>query len=98
MFFFFSAVLPNAGGSCIEDIFNIHIKYGSTPRSQLKIKLGQVELNDNILQQYEHHSNETHFNIVVPFLAPLVAIEVFFKFPWVALVIVSIAQFTSHKW
>ncbi|XP_048064404.1 zona pellucida protein AX 2 isoform X1 [Megalobrama amblycephala] len=68
-------VLPNAGGICIEDIFNIHIKYGSTPRSQLKIKLGQVELNDNVLQQYEHHSNETHFNIVVPFLAPLVAIE-----------------------
>ncbi|XP_051732227.1 zona pellucida protein AX 2 isoform X2 [Ctenopharyngodon idella] len=68
-------VHPNAGGRCNQDIFNIFVQYGSTPRSQLKIKLGQVEINDEVLQQYEHHSNETHFKIVVPFLAPLVAIE-----------------------
>ncbi|XP_067273365.1 zona pellucida protein AX 2 [Pseudorasbora parva] len=67
--------IPNAGGSCDQDVFNIYVKYGSTPRSQLKIKLGQVELTDEVLQQYEHHSNKTHFDIVVPFLAPLVALE-----------------------
>lgn len=59
----------------------MYVKYGSTPSSQLKIKLGHMELNDKILQQYEHHSNETHFFIIVPFLAPVVAFEVFFRFP-----------------
>lgn len=78
---FSSAVSPTAGGRCSEDIFRINVKYGSTPRSQLQIKLGQVELNDEVLQEYEHHSNETHFVIIVPFLAPLVALEVFFRFP-----------------
>ncbi|XP_056118661.1 zona pellucida protein AX 2 [Rhinichthys klamathensis goyatoka] len=68
-------VRPTAGGRCNEDIFNIHVKYGSTPRSQLQIKLGQVELSDEVLQEYEHHSNATHFVIIVPFLAPLVALE-----------------------
>uniref|UniRef100_A0A671QGJ0 Zona pellucida protein AX 2 n=1 Tax=Sinocyclocheilus anshuiensis TaxID=1608454 RepID=A0A671QGJ0_9TELE len=46
--------------------------YGS---SQIKIHLGHLELNNKILQQYEHHSNETHFEIIVPFLAPVVAFE-----------------------
>ncbi|RXN26748.1 zona pellucida sperm-binding 2-like isoform X2 [Labeo rohita] len=68
-------VLPNAGGSCEQEHFKMYVKYGSTPSSQLKIKLGHMELNDKILQQYEHHSNETHFFIIVPFLAPVVAFE-----------------------
>ncbi|KAF4099251.1 zona pellucida protein AX 2 [Onychostoma macrolepis] len=68
-------VLPHAEGSCNEDSFNIYVKYGSTPSSQVKIKLGRLELNNTILQQYEHHSNETHFEIIVPFLAPVVAFE-----------------------
>jgi len=96
---FSSAVSPKAGGGCVEDIFNINVKYGSTPRSQLQIKLGQVELSDEVLQEYEHNSNETHFTIVVPFLAPLVALEVFFKFSalhwWL---VFSIVHFTCHEW
>ncbi|XP_073708828.1 zona pellucida protein AX 2 [Garra rufa] len=68
-------VLPNAEGSCQQDHFKISVTYGSTPSSQLKIKLGHTELDDEILQQYKHHSNETHFYIIVPFLAPFVAFE-----------------------
>uniref|UniRef100_A0A8C2HQJ4 Zona pellucida protein AX 2 n=1 Tax=Cyprinus carpio TaxID=7962 RepID=A0A8C2HQJ4_CYPCA len=68
-------VLPRVGGSCNEDSFNIYVKYGSTPSSQIKIHLGHLKLNDKILQQYEHHSNETHLEIIVPFLAPVVAFE-----------------------
>ncbi|XP_026089540.1 uncharacterized protein LOC113063394 [Carassius auratus] len=68
-------VLPQAEGSCNEDYFNIYVKYGTTPSSQIKIKLGQMELNDTILQQYQHNLNETHFDIIVPFLSPFVAFE-----------------------
>uniref|UniRef100_A0A673HFR5 Uncharacterized LOC107712422 n=1 Tax=Sinocyclocheilus rhinocerous TaxID=307959 RepID=A0A673HFR5_9TELE len=68
-------VLPQPEGSCYEDYFNIYVKYGTTPSSQIKIKLGQMELNNKILQQYQHHSNETHFDIIVPFLSPVVAFE-----------------------
>ncbi|XP_059369158.1 uncharacterized protein LOC132107038 [Carassius carassius] len=68
-------VLPHVGGSCNEDSFNIYVIYGSTPSSQIKIHLGHLELMDKILQQYEHHSNETHLELLVPFLAPVVAFE-----------------------
>uniref|UniRef100_A0A8C1Y8R3 Zona pellucida protein AX 2 n=1 Tax=Cyprinus carpio TaxID=7962 RepID=A0A8C1Y8R3_CYPCA len=68
-------VLPQAEGSCNEDYFNMYVQYGTTPSSQIKIKLGHMELNNTILQQYQYHSNETHFDIIVPFLSPVVAFE-----------------------
>ncbi|TRY86295.1 hypothetical protein DNTS_016119 [Danionella cerebrum] len=68
-------VLPNAGGSCGLDSFNVFVKYGSAPRSALKVKLSQTELNEEDSPHFEHHSNGTHLNIVVPFLSPLVALE-----------------------
>ncbi|XP_056337650.1 zona pellucida protein AX 2 [Danio aesculapii] len=68
-------VLPKAEGNCHQDHFDIHVAFGSVPTSDLKITLGQTELNEEILQQFEHHSNKTHLTIIVPFLSPVVALE-----------------------
>lgn len=73
------AVLPKAGGICSQGSFNIFVKYGSTPDSQLKITLGERELNDEILQQYTHHWNDTHLTIDVPFMSQDVVFEVFLR-------------------
>lgn len=68
-------VLPIAGGKCEQDSFNIYVKYGSTPDSQLKITLGERELKDKILQQYTHHRNDTHLTVDVPLMSPDVVFE-----------------------
>nr|XP_055042356.1 zona pellucida protein AX 2 [Misgurnus anguillicaudatus] len=68
-------VLPGAGGSCGNESFNIYVKYGNTPESQLKIILGERELNNDNLQQYNHHRNDTHFTIDVPLMSPDVIFE-----------------------
>ncbi|XP_043075297.1 zona pellucida protein AX 2 isoform X2 [Puntigrus tetrazona] len=68
-------VIPQVEGSCNEDSFSIYVKYGSTQSSNIKIHLGHLELNNMMLQHYEHHSNETHFEIVVPLLDPVVVFE-----------------------
>ncbi|XP_056620677.1 zona pellucida protein AX 2 [Triplophysa dalaica] len=68
-------VLPQAGGKCKQERFEIYVSYGSTQHSNLKITLGESELNNQLLQQYTHHQNDSHLTLNIPLMSPDVVFE-----------------------
>ncbi|XP_031178343.1 uncharacterized protein LOC116066418 [Sander lucioperca] len=69
-------VLPTISGTCDQNMFYIHVKYGSQG-TNFQAMVGPQRLTPEVAEEYHFQENGTHLSLILPYTAKDTAIELF---------------------